>query len=334
MKTLVDNGKVRVRTVEVQALLQEGTKNGKYEGGKWGGLYLRAPEIYFRVLEKAGDRLVRLGDVAEVRFGIKTGANDFFYLQSLPYRPPCPLCGRVHEEALTAEEEQAWRLKGAAPPEGTLVAVRNGMGWEGYLRYDHLIPIWREGKELEAGLQVPPSRLLAAPAEASCPHLETYLKEGEREGGAASRPSVRGRTPWWALPLPPPPPLILPAGVHDIYRHWENPGPWQVDKRLYGVYPRQGVQKEILSALLKNPITKASLEYGVRMGLGGGLADLTVYEYEDALVPHPSLFPVPPETMGEWAQGLGLPEEDLRELLSVLQGSIEDRLGRARRRLG
>lgn len=52
----------------------------EYIGNKWGGKYLRAPEIYWTILEKGKDKLVKLGDVAEVRFGIKTGANEFFYL--------------------------------------------------------------------------------------------------------------------------------------------------------------------------------------------------------------------------------------------------------------
>ena len=51
-----------------------------YKGNKWGGKYLRAPDIYWTIIEKGKDKLVRLGDIAEVRFGIKTGANEFFYL--------------------------------------------------------------------------------------------------------------------------------------------------------------------------------------------------------------------------------------------------------------
>ena len=54
----------------------------KYTGDKWGGKYLRAPDIYWTIIEKGKDKLVRLGDVAEVRFGIKTGANAFFYLDA------------------------------------------------------------------------------------------------------------------------------------------------------------------------------------------------------------------------------------------------------------
>jgi type I restriction enzyme M protein len=46
------------------------------------GKYLRADDVFFRILERGGARLLRLSDLAEVRFGMKTGANDFFYLQN------------------------------------------------------------------------------------------------------------------------------------------------------------------------------------------------------------------------------------------------------------
>jgi hypothetical protein len=58
-------------------------KTGQYIGNKWGGKYLRAPEIYWKILEKGKGKLVKLGDIAEVRFGIKTGANEFFYVEDV-----------------------------------------------------------------------------------------------------------------------------------------------------------------------------------------------------------------------------------------------------------
>ena len=50
------------------------------EHDQWGGKYLRAPDIYHHIQENYGDKLVRLGDIARIRRGITTGANDFFYL--------------------------------------------------------------------------------------------------------------------------------------------------------------------------------------------------------------------------------------------------------------
>lgn len=55
-------------------------KVARYIGNKWGGKYLRAPDIYWTILEKGKGKLVRLGDIAEVRRGFTTGANEFFYL--------------------------------------------------------------------------------------------------------------------------------------------------------------------------------------------------------------------------------------------------------------
>ena len=72
----------RERTRTYTELAQAGTRETKYTGDKWGGKYLRAPDIYWTLLEKGKDKLVRLGNIAEVRFGIKTGANKFFYLDT------------------------------------------------------------------------------------------------------------------------------------------------------------------------------------------------------------------------------------------------------------
>jgi len=54
-----------------------------YIGDKWGGKYLRAPDIYFTILEKGKGKLVKLGDIAEIRRGFTTGANDFFYVEDV-----------------------------------------------------------------------------------------------------------------------------------------------------------------------------------------------------------------------------------------------------------
>ncbi|MDZ4859147.1 MAG: N-6 DNA methylase [Candidatus Hydrogenedentes bacterium] len=48
-----------------------------YAAGKW-GRFLRAPDLYFRLMRVYGNRFVRLGEVAEIRFGIKSGCDAFF----------------------------------------------------------------------------------------------------------------------------------------------------------------------------------------------------------------------------------------------------------------
>ena len=81
----IDTATARVSTPEhkiypatQEALLANGTEKAKYAGDKWGAKYLRAPDIYWTVLEKGSDKLLRLKDVAKVRRGFRTGADNFF----------------------------------------------------------------------------------------------------------------------------------------------------------------------------------------------------------------------------------------------------------------
>jgi hypothetical protein len=82
---------------------------------------LRAPNLFFEMLEACGTRLCHLDALACVRFGIKTGANGFFYLESVP---------------------------GGAP--GDLGLFRNGLGEERFLERRFLRRALRSPRALRA----------------------------------------------------------------------------------------------------------------------------------------------------------------------------------------
>ena len=67
----------RIRMVKQEALLEDLERTGKTV--KW-GRYLRAPDVYFEILEKCQDKLIPLKEVAKIRFGIKPGITEFFRL--------------------------------------------------------------------------------------------------------------------------------------------------------------------------------------------------------------------------------------------------------------
>ncbi|MBO8132202.1 MAG: Eco57I restriction-modification methylase domain-containing protein [Candidatus Marinimicrobia bacterium] len=62
-KELLEEG---VEVPEKDELIKSDLEHLPYIGNKWGGNYLRAPEIYFKILEKGKGKLVRLGDVAKI----------------------------------------------------------------------------------------------------------------------------------------------------------------------------------------------------------------------------------------------------------------------------
>nr|WP_028840992.1 class I SAM-dependent DNA methyltransferase [Thermodesulfobacterium hveragerdense] len=116
---------------ETELGLKHSVESLPYIGNKWDGKYLRAPEIYFKILEKGKDKLVKLGDIADVRFGIKTGANEFFYLK--------PVGMNVKEVVEIAERDSK-----------ALIRVKNGAGWEGEIEAEFLKLVIKSLKNIKS----------------------------------------------------------------------------------------------------------------------------------------------------------------------------------------
>lgn len=68
---------------EQNKIKESHTPYGKYIGAKW-GKYLRAPESFFKILQKNKEYLVPLRKIADVKAGCYTGINEFFYFDKKP----------------------------------------------------------------------------------------------------------------------------------------------------------------------------------------------------------------------------------------------------------
>jgi hypothetical protein len=244
-------------------------KTARYIGNKWGGKYLRAPDIFFTILEKGKGKLVRLGDIAEVRRGFTTGANEFFYLE--PTGKPAP-AGYLH--------------------------VRNGAGWEGEIEEEFLKPVIKSPRECRSILIKPEDlryKIFMCHRDKSelkgTAALE-YIRWGEARG-YHERPSCKGRPRWWDVGVRRVPPIVSPSSVSDLYRAFLNQIGVFIDKRLYEIHPLNNLVNQ-LAVSLNSTMTTLFLELGSRTGLGEGLLDMTVYEVANCLVLHPSLVQATP----------------------------------------
>jgi hypothetical protein len=56
----------------------EHAQNGAYYGGKW-GVFLRAPDVWFDLLDNWPDGWVPLGEIAHLHRGVTSGRDDFFF---------------------------------------------------------------------------------------------------------------------------------------------------------------------------------------------------------------------------------------------------------------
>ena len=168
----------RIHLLSQDALLAAGMdEKPKYTGNKWGAKYLRAPDIYWTLLEKGSDKLARVGDIAQIRRGIISGANQFFILD--------------------AEAISAWQIE----PEFLHPIVNDRRVTESLLlrpeQSPHQLFLCQKEKEALRGT--------AALA---------YIESGESQK-LHQRPSVRTRRRWYDVGKRPPPSLSFAHRMHS-----------------------------------------------------------------------------------------------------------------------
>jgi len=235
-------------------------KSARYLGNKWGGKYLRAPDIFFTILEKGKGKLVRLGDIAEVRFGIKTGANEFFYLEPT----------------------------GGLAPQGYL-HVRNSAGWEGEIEEEFLKPVIKSPRECRSILIKPEDlRYKIFMCHRDKPDLKAsaaldYIRWGEAQG-YHERPSCKGRPRWWDVGIREMPHGIVPCSFREVFIVYQNTGVF-ADKRLYDLMTDE---VDVTLACLNASTFPLFVEMQTRnYGGGGGPIDATVYEIANVHILQP-----------------------------------------------
>lgn len=247
----------------------------KYIGDKWGGKYLRAPDIYFTILEKGEGKLVKLKEVAKVRFGIKTGANDFFYLEPI----------------------------GAGSKQG-LIRVKNGAGWVGELEEEFLRPVLkspRECRTISVDLDKLNYLLFYCRKEKGqlrntkaieyiewAENYEVEISQGSKKGkhlkGFHKISSVKSRRLWYDVGTREIPGAIVPCSYRQVFCVFKNQAAY-ADKRLYDLNSEKLPQ---VLLLLNSVLYPLFLEINTRSyGGGGGPIDAAVYEIQNIFVVNP-----------------------------------------------
>lgn len=223
--------------------LQEKFITGKYEGNKWGGKYLRAPDIFFTILEKGKGKLVRLGDIAEVRFGIKTGANDFFFLDT----------AKIKEWNIEAEFLKPV-LKN--PRESKNIILRASD-----LKYK-IFMCHKEKKDLKGT------------------NILKYIQWGEKQG-FNERPSCSGRRRWWDLGIWEYADSFWMESINDINRVYINDSRLFESDKFYGITFRDRENSGYYSLLLNGTLYCLFRELKGFAGMGEGVLKLPVYDVKD-----------------------------------------------------
>ena len=261
-------------------LKREGTRDGKYAGDKWGGKYLRAPDIYWTILEKGKDKLVRLGDVAEVRRGFTTGANDFFYLDD--------------------QRIQQWGIEGKflksvikSPRECKSILV--------------------DPSQLQFKLFMCHEDKTALDGTAA---LE-YIDWGESQG-YHRRPSCRGRARWWDLGKREIPDLSFNYLISSTARTLFTRDCCYTSDNFQEIHTDSALTLP-LCASLNSSLFQLMVNMAGRSNFGGGLLKIQTYEVSELLCLDPKLFVFENEAIfASTAWEMLKPSDDRRSLDEII----------------
>ncbi len=78
LSRLMDKTEASNEGEETEERNNQNSSDDAYYGGKW-GIYLRAPDLWFDLMDRLGGRFAALGELSEVRFGVKSGKDEFFF---------------------------------------------------------------------------------------------------------------------------------------------------------------------------------------------------------------------------------------------------------------
>ncbi|MCJ7577452.1 MAG: N-6 DNA methylase, partial [candidate division Zixibacteria bacterium] len=249
-KSIYEDSEIRVLPKKQKELYEEGIEDHTYVGSKWGGKYLRAPDIFFQILKKGKGILVPLKNVAEVKFGIKTGANEFFYLTG---------------EQIKAHmiEDKFLETVMRTPRENDCILIDPCN-----LKFKVLL-VNKDKRELKGT------------------NVLKYIYWGELKE-YDQRSTCRSRTKWYSLPAPRNEKIAW-SMIH-AYRHvvFYNKFGCQLDHNFFGILPKNKRHTLILLAQLVSTVSMLTKELmGRQYGGGSGPIKTEGIDIEKLFVIHP-----------------------------------------------
>ena len=254
--------------------------------GKW--FYLRAPKMF---MEKIYPKLThRLGEFAEIKFGIKTGANNFFYMKdvSASYEADYFANPKKFEDwGVTAKNEKELNGQG-------LIYIENEGGERFVLNRDDLKPLLRSPRQI-SGFLIHKLTTLCLYTEKPGQFTRKYVTWGEQKEAAIkgknktvrgynSIETIKNRKIWFKLPDLKPTNIVVPMSLMDRLFIPFSKEPIIVDARLYTLNPKNTNTNNVW-LYLNSTFFLMVIELFSRR-LGGGALDIKVSDYEIMLVPN------------------------------------------------
>jgi hypothetical protein len=271
----------RAWAVRQAELLDEGRvpEGRRTLGDRWGGQYLRAPHIYWVLEDRYREKLKRVGEIAEVRRGVTTGANHFFFLDE--------------QDLVAWEIEDEFLVPALKSPRGQERVWLEGNGKE----FSYVFVCHSERDELRGT------------------GAWDYIRYGESLGYHL-RPTCASRRRWYDLGQCLGASVHANYLVDQVMRFFASERPLLAGDSFQEIHC--AMEPTLVAAACSSAICQLSVNVLGRSNFGGGLLKVQTYEVRDLLIPNPALLGREAERSFQGAGLLALDGHDRRVLDGIV----------------
>ncbi|MHA1475494.1 MAG: Eco57I restriction-modification methylase domain-containing protein [Promethearchaeota archaeon] len=243
-----DNGSLKITS----------SKKIKYQKldqiSNWETYFFRLPSTFFEIYKQFSKHLIPLNQFAEVKTGIYTGLNDFFYIRKIQdgiSEKPHPNSQFLFKVIRSPKKIDKWEINKKD--------------------LSHRLFICQKSKEFLKKRDIETLNYILWGEKQT-----TRLKQKVvTEISWSNVPSVRNRNPgWWSFPD------VTPTNVFLRYIYYQNflqpfsSIPIFSDRCFHQIYPNKGIHFKKLSLILNFAITQLFIEINGRNTLGQGALKL------------------------------------------------------------
>ncbi|MFX0086708.1 MAG: Eco57I restriction-modification methylase domain-containing protein [Candidatus Hodarchaeota archaeon] len=266
-----DDDYYRVEAIERKELAQT---------HKWAGNFLRTKNLERILIRKLSDTGVPLHSLADIKFGIKTGSNDFFHLEIIDNND-------VRDDP-------------------NLFLVRNKLNYEGLIERKYLRPLIKSPTHVK-GFIIPndfkpkywlfyctdnPEQLMGSMTwryiqwgEQVPITIKQGLKDGTTVQGIFSLKSIANREKWYSLPEYPRPTMLWAKSYHNKPGCFLNDAGFMPDQRFYGIKVKDNQDIPLIFTYLNSSLVWAQMESQGNTNMGYGVLDTNVYWLKNLKIP-------------------------------------------------
>jgi len=257
--------------------------------GKW--YYLRAPGIFLQYFLPQLNH--KLGEFATIRFGVKTGANEFFFMKDISHLYEADyLADRAKFKAWNVSAKNIGELKSQG-----LIYIENEGGNRFVIDVKDVLPIIRSPTEVDSYIIEKTSSLVFRPDPPDKPgkYSRQYIRWGENVTVEISKGTEKGkkvkgygslsttkahRPFWFNVPNIGPAPIISFKFIGERHFTPLHPAGVLADHTCDLVYPRKADARKLWIYMNSSLFFLTKELYGIRMG-GGALQMHSTEESEE-----------------------------------------------------